>query len=134
MNNKNNIRNKTNKLGMIVVVIAAATMVAIAPAMVTNVDATDADGIRKLIKDVFAKACSEGGPASLSCAGQMPPRDSNKGSAGDDGVITSKLVTQPDSDTKKSKAVEQPPLIVKGCKGGTNGEVPGKPGVCKPGH
>jgi len=39
MNNKNIIRNKTNKLGMIAVVIAAAAMVAIAPTMIANAEA-----------------------------------------------------------------------------------------------
>ena len=39
MNNKNNIRNKTSRLGMIAVVIAAAAMVAIAPTMIANAEA-----------------------------------------------------------------------------------------------
>jgi len=38
MNNKNIIRNSTNRLGMIAAVIAAVTMVVIAPIMIANAD------------------------------------------------------------------------------------------------
>lgn len=31
----------------------------------------------------------------------------------------------------ESEVIEMDEIVVKGCKGGTNGEVPGKPGVCK---
>lgn len=34
-------------------------------------------------------------------------------------------------EVDRSEVIEMDEIVVKGCKGGTNGEVPGKPGVCK---
>ena len=35
-----------------------------------------------------------------------------------------------DTEAEESEVIEMEEIVVKGCEGGTKGEVPGKPGVC----
>ena len=35
------------------------------------------------------------------------------------------------TEVDESEVIEMDEIVVKGCEGGTKGEVPGKPGVCK---
>jgi hypothetical protein len=46
-------------------------------------------------------------------------------------LVLGSQTTSSNTPTDSSVDIEADELVVKGCKGGTAGEVPGKPGVCK---
>jgi hypothetical protein len=45
-------------------------------------------------------------------------------------VLNSQFLSS-NTEVDESEVIELDEIVVKGCEGGTKGEVPGKPGVCK---
>jgi len=92
MNNKNITKNKANRLGMIVVAIAATAIIAITPAMVVSVQAEDAG-------DDAAKADEKPADTDIATIGEiLVVSDTNNGR-----VVTDNDKSRADSPTRSDK-------------------------------